>query len=79
MIMEKFTIVKTREVANVYEIEADSREEAIKMAREANPSSEPISVELSEWNLVHIEDGNGDIEEWEPRYDFNKTMYVKSY
>jgi hypothetical protein len=66
--MQKFIIMKSREVTNVYEIEADSKEDAIKMAREANPTSTPIEVQTSKWHLVHIDDGNGDVEEWRPSY-----------
>ena len=66
--MEKFIIMKSKEVTNVYEVEADSKEEAIKMARAGNPPSQPIEVQSSKWHLVHIDDGNGDIEEWTPRY-----------
>jgi hypothetical protein len=60
--------MKSKEVTNVYEIEADSKEEAIKMARVETPLSKPIEVQSSKWNLVHIDDGNGDTEEWTPSY-----------
>jgi hypothetical protein len=66
--MQKFIIMKSKEVTNVYEIEADSKEEAIRMARMENPPSQPIEVQSSKWNLVHIDDGNGDVEEWTPSY-----------
>jgi len=66
--MKKFIIMKSKEVTNVYEIEADSKEEAIKMARAGNPPSQPIEVQSSKWHLVHIDDEKGDVEEWTPRY-----------
>lgn len=66
--MQKFIIMKSQEVTNVYEIEADSKEDAIKIAREGNPTGNPIEVQKSKWHLVHIDDGNGDVEEWRPSY-----------
>ena len=70
--------MKSREITRVYEVEAESKKEAIRLLDEypdsyygdhaARGKYKQIEFQASKWHIVHIDDGNGDVEEWTANY-----------